>query len=184
MRLNVVLATATVAMAATIYDVRAADTVPGSTAPRMDYDVQEDEPWRETEAELPSAPKERELVEFYVSATTTNRFFVDAASVSVGPDNVVRYTLVVKAPSGATNVTYEGMRCETKQKRVYAFGRPDGSWSQARGAKWADIEEATMNRQHSALRKEYFCPNGMSITNAEEGVFALRRGGHPQVDGK
>ena len=58
----------------------------------------------------------------------------------------MRYTLVIKSPTGAMNVTYEGMRCATDgkresarldllilkfqvtEKRLYAIGRDDETW--------------------------------------------------------
>ena len=58
--------------------------------------------------------------------------FVDEASVHYGSDDVIRYTMVIVSPSGARNVTFEGMRCETGERRLYAFGRADGSWSRAK----------------------------------------------------
>lgn len=145
--------------------------------PTRNYDYEEEEPWKESAMSLPAPPRDENLVEFYVSATTTNRFFIDVPSVSVGPDRVVRYTLVVRSRGGATNVSYEGIRCDTKQKKVYAFGRADGSWSPLREPQWTDIGGSVMNRQHAALQSEYFCPGGAAIFNAAEGISALKRGG-------
>ena len=85
-----------------------------------DYEVKK---WEEVAVQLPASPKESSLQPFYVSATTDNRFWVDLDSVSVGSDGVVRYTLVVRTGTGAKNVSYEGMRCETRERRLYAFGR-------------------------------------------------------------
>ena len=36
----------------------------------------------------------------------------------------LRFTLVIVSPSGARNVSYEGMNCSTGERRLYAFGRP------------------------------------------------------------
>ncbi len=54
--------------------------------------------WEEEDLLLPAFPQEVNLREFYVSATTTHKFFIDAATLSVGKDRVVRYTLVVFLP--------------------------------------------------------------------------------------
>jgi hypothetical protein len=138
-------------------------------------------PWQESEIVLPAAPRQENLIPLYVSAATENRFFVDGASLSVAGDGVVRYTLVVQAPEGGRNVSYEGIRCETREKRIYASGRQDGTWSKARTNQWVLILDAYANRQHAALYLEYFCPIGAIVQNADEAHDALKKGGHPLI---
>lgn len=139
----------------------------------------ENKQWQEIEVQLPAAPKQETLLPFYVSAATDNRFFVDGATLSVGGDGVVRYVLLVLTPQGARNVTYEGMRCETRERRIYASGRQDGSWSKARKNEWVRILDAWANRQHAALYLEYFCPIGTIVKDAAEARDALIKGVHP-----
>lgn len=136
-------------------------------------------PWQEQAVELPSAPRQEDLLPFVVSAATGNRFFVDARSLRVDGDGVVRYVLVVETPGGARNVSFEGMRCETRERRIYASGRADGSWSPSRNRGWERIREAVANRHHAALFTEYFCPIGVIARSREEALSALRRGVHP-----
>lgn len=141
-----------------------------------------DEPkWQEQEAPLPAFPKDEDLIEFYVSATTTNRFFVDGATLNPGADGVVRYTLVVRTAGGATNVSYEGLRCQTLEYRLYATGRSDGTWVAARNGQWKGISNVAANRQQAALSRDYLCPSRIPVFTAEEGRDALRRGGHPNA---
>lgn len=139
----------------------------------------ESKQWQEIEVQLPAAPKQESLLPFYVSAATENRFFIDGATLSVGNDGVVRYVLLVLTPQGARNVTYEGMRCETRERRIYASGRQDGTWSKARKNEWVRIQEVYANRQHAALFLEYFCPIGNIVQNAAEARNALIKGEHP-----
>ena len=141
-----------------------------------DYDSKQ---WQEVEVQLPPAPRQETLLPFYVSAATENRFFVDGATLSVGSDGVVRYVMLVLTPQGARNATYEGMRCETRERRIYASGRLDGSWSKARKNEWARIQDAYANRQHAALFLEYFCPFGYIVQDAAEARNALIKGVHP-----
>lgn len=138
--------------------------------------------WQETAMDLPSLPKQQDLIGFYVSPATDNRFFVDPASISVGADGVVRYTLVVLSGSGARNVSYEGMRCETRERRLYAFGRADGAWSKSRNNSWERVREVGSNRHHAALFQEYFCPDGVIVRSADEARNALRREGRPSIE--
>jgi hypothetical protein len=137
--------------------------------------------WVEEQATPPAFPKDADLVEFYVSAGTANRFFVDASTLSAGKDGIVRYTLVVKTSGGATNTTYEGIRCKTGEYRLYASGRTDGTWALARIADWRPIENKPVNRHHAALNRDLFCPLATPIDNAEDGRAALRRGKHPRA---
>ncbi len=142
------------------------------------HDVPE---WVEEGASLPVFPRDADLIEFYVSAATANRFFVDAATLAVGPDGVVRYTLVIKTSGGAGNITYEGISCDTRMYKLYATGWADGTWAWARTGGWRQIENKMANRHHAALSREFFCPLATPIHSADEGRDALRRGRHPLV---
>jgi hypothetical protein len=139
----------------------------------------ESKQWQEIEVQLPVAPRQETLLPFYVSAATQNRFFVDGSTLSVGKDGVVRYVLLVLAAEGGRNVTFEGMRCETRERRIYASGRLDGSWSKARKNEWVRIQDSYTNRHHAALFLEYFCPIGNIVQDAAEARNALKLGLHP-----
>lgn len=137
--------------------------------------------WQEIDVQFPSPPASDALIPLYVSAATANHFYIDGPSLSLGADQVIRYVLVVETPSGVRNVTFEGMRCESKSRRIYASGRPDGTWSKARHSDWVRISDAYANRQHAVLFLEYFCPFGNPVRTADEARNALVRGGHPDV---
>lgn len=139
----------------------------------------ESKQWQEIEVHLPAAPNDATLQAFYVSAASDNQFLIDLATLSVGQDGVIRYVLLVLTPEGGRNVTFEGMRCETRQHRIYASGRRDGSWSRSRNNAWSRIQEAYANRQHAALFVDYFCPGGAIVQDAAEAKQALQRGSHP-----
>lgn len=124
--------------------------------------------WQEIQAQLPAVPKDDDLVVFGVSGATQFRFAIDAYSLSIGSDDVFRYVIVATSPQGARNVSYEGVRCRTHERKIYATGRSDGTWVRARKAAWAPIEEVGNNRQHAALMKEYFCPDGYPARNVAE----------------
>lgn len=142
---------------------------------KFDYDY-DDKPWQELETRLPPAPKPENLLPFFVSAATSNRFYVDGASVSRGDDGVLRYTLVVKSAEGAVNVSFEGIRCSTGDVKRYAFGRADGTWGKARESRWEQIGYKDVNRQHHVLYDDFFCPHGVAVGTAREAVDALKRG--------
>lgn len=139
-----------------------------------------DKKWQEVVVQLPAAPQQENLLPIYVSAATDNEFFVDGSTLTVTADGVVRYVLVVQTAGGARNVSFEGLRCETRERRIYASGRPDGSWSKSRNNEWRRILDVAANRYHAALFGDYFCPEGVIVRNVEEARDALRRGRHPE----
>jgi len=144
---------------------------------QFDFEFESDKPWVELSAQLPPTPKAENLVEFNVSSATRNRHFVDTASISVGEDKVVRYTVVIEAVGGARNVAFEGLRCATGERRLYAYGQPDGTWSKARNAQWEGIKFRSLLSYHKALYEDYFCPDGINVRDAKEAVRKLRQAG-------
>jgi hypothetical protein len=139
--------------------------------------------WQEEESALPAFPQDKDLTEFYVGPQATNHYYIDASTLDVGKDGVIRYTLVVKTAGGATNVTREGMHCDRREYRLYATGRADRTWATSRSVDWRPIENKPVNRHHAALSVDYFCPNGGPILNVESGREALRLGRNPHSGG-
>lgn len=147
-----------------------------------EFDNEYDEkPWQEIEVQLPAYPVAGSMIRFEVGAVRDTTFLIDSESLSVGADGVIRYTLEVVSPSGARNVSYEGMRCATAERRFYAFGRTDKTWSKARSNQWGRIS-GTSNNHHVELFSNYFCPPGSPVvTSKEEALSALRSGGQRSV---
>ncbi len=147
----------------------------GQPGPQSDWERRHEErlpPPPEAAAPLPPYPKGEQLIEFFVAATSEFRFFIDASSISVGPDGIVRYVLLARSPSGVENISFEGMRCATTEVRIYAVGR-DGSWAGKPG-EWREIPARSVQRWHNALYREYFCPHKQPIGSASEAIEALR----------
>jgi hypothetical protein len=105
--------------------------------------------------------------------------FVDTASISVGKDRVVRYTVVIEATGGARNVSFEGLRCESGERRLYAYGHPDGTWSKARArnAGWETIKFRSLLSYQKALFEDHFCPDGIRVKDGAEAVRNLKQAG-------
>ena len=129
-------------------------------------------PPAEEEVAPPAYPQPANLLEFRLPDPEGFRFFVDRTTLSVDKDGVVRYVLVARSSEGAQSVTYEGLRCQTAENRVFAVGQPDGTWVSARSA-WRAIGAP----RHFALYRDYFCAQSQPIHNAADGVRALERGG-------
>ena len=139
----------------------------------------EGKPWEALKTQLPSYPKPENLLRVHAGSATAFEFFVDAASVSIGQDGIVRYTLIARGESGAVNASYEGMRCYPPERKSYAFGGSDGTWSPAKLAQWVRISGGQGHQQYAALAEDFFCPLGRQVRTAGEAVRALRRGNIP-----
>lgn len=149
---------------------------------KFEYEFDHERPWVELQTQLPGYPQPENLLQFDPGPVSDNTHLVDASSIAVGEDGVVRYSLVIRSPSGAMNVSYEGIRCQTAEKRTYAYGRNDGTWARARLSRWADLENLAQNYAQRALYRYYFCPLGIHmVRDAREAVDALKAGVHPRA---
>lgn len=120
--------------------------------------AEDEKTWQEKTPALPAYPDLNKLQPFYAGPATTLEFSIDPASLQIGEDEVVRYTLVVKSRQGALNISYEGLRCATLERKRYAIGHnSDKSWSPVNKPVWKRIEYADVNRHYIALGTEYFC---------------------------
>ncbi len=148
-------------------------------ADAIDFDSDKDKP--ESDAVLPPAPKPENLIKYDPGRPGSMSFYVDAASISVSPDGIVRFTSVAKGDGASQNVAFEGIRCATREKKTYAYGKADGSWSPVRDPQWSPLRTLTVEGYRFTLYQDYFCPARAIIGSAEEGVSALKRGGHPRA---
>lgn len=112
----------------------------------------EEAPWQ-----VPAAPQDADLLPpFYVSLSGIS-FAIDAKSLTVDKDGVARYTMIATSKSGVKNVSYEGLRCETRERKLYAVGNPDGGWTKARDPQWLPIATQGSTVPHASLAKEFVC---------------------------
>lgn len=118
---------------------------------------EEIKPWNELQASLPGAPKEENLIRLDTGPAARNAYFIDRHSVRADSDGVVRYSILVKSSAGASTVNFEGMRCASGEWKLYAFGRPDGSWARNSRATWAPIKDRETAGYHRELFYHYFC---------------------------
>ena len=155
-----------------------------SAQPRADPDEEDDKKaWSELEVKLPPYPKPANLLRFEVSAASDNHFYIDPDSLAVGDDGIVRYTLVIRSPGGPENVSYEGIRCETREQKSYAFGRRDGTWVNARVSEWRGIEYKDINRQHGVLYLDFFCPDKKRPVGSSKDIINRFKYGAPPRGG-
>jgi CNP1-like family len=140
------------------------------------YLLDRNQTWEENKVDkLPPLPQTADLLPFEASATTSLNFAIDAKSVSVGTDGVVRYTVVITSTQGARNVYYEGVRCDTYEWRRYAAADDAGTnWDRGASNDWRRIENSELNAYQAALYQDYMCANKLPQGKAETIVRNIR----------
>ncbi|HHH40187.1 MAG TPA: hypothetical protein ENK50_11530 [Sedimenticola sp.] len=137
----------------------------------------EETPWKEGESDLPPYPKEENLLEFQVDEPASRfRYFVDAASLSVGQDDtLVRYTLVIRSRNGHDNVMYEAMNCTQRQYKTFAYGTRGKKFKMMRKPRWRAIMDTRNNRYRRDLWEFYLCDFDTRKTLTREEILAAFR---------
>jgi CNP1-like family len=132
--------------------------------------------WTENKVDaLPPLPNQADLLPFEVSQNTPLSFFIDAKSLTVGSDGVVRYTVVVTSPSGARNVNYEGIHCDNYTWRLYAGLNEDhDGWDRTVENDWTRIEDGNLNAYRASLYQDFFCANRIPVGSAKTIVNNIR----------
>ena len=172
----------------------------GDLEDKLLMDPFNDKPFKEDAVTFPAPPVDRDAVPFDVGGRTDSplRFAIDPKSVSIGKDNVVRYTVLITSKTGARNVNYEGLRCDTAERRIYATLRNDSNqWVGNRAVdmnETANAESASMNAYKpatdwqrvgnggptdyaSALMRSYFCDVRSVAGDGKASTLVRRLGG-------
>jgi hypothetical protein len=118
-------------------------------------------PFQESQVAPPPYPLDSDLIEFTLTGRTSNRFYIDGSSLSIGPDEVIRFVLVVRSPAQVSNVSYSGMRCDSREWKDYAFAGRERSWRIDEQARWRPIHQRDLNNYQQTLFKEFFCFGGI-----------------------
>lgn len=141
----------------------------------------EEKTWTEIQTQLPAYPEPDNLLPFDMGSAYSSQHYVDATSIQVGADGVIRYSLIIESSSGAMNVSYEGLRCETEERKRYALGRDDGTWTQFDLANWQLLKKLRQDAASRELLQYYFCPFKSIVGSPEEAINALKAGMHPSL---
>jgi hypothetical protein len=143
----------------------------GNFADIPEEEIEEYE-WKEGKMKLPPYPDDDDLIEFQVDLGNPQfQYFLDEKSLSVGDDQVVRYTLVVRSHTGAENIFHEGLRCGAKQYKTYAYGTK-GKFRERRNPQWRPVKSGGMMPYRSDLLDIYLCRDSFP-RSPEDAVDAI-----------
>lgn len=132
-------------------------------------------PWQELQAMLPAYPREENLLPVRMPVSYTLKIFLDEKSVSLAEDDIARFTLVVESSSGYRNIFYEGIRCETREYKTYAYGAPEGEFHLLKEPKWQKIPYYDINAYRYQLARNYVCDPELSLSMALPPQKLVRR---------
>lgn len=135
--------------------------------------------WQESEVGLPGPVQRAQLIPFDMSTRTELQFSVDASSISLGSDRVLRYVLVARSTSGAENILFEGLRCETGEARNYArWNATEQRWVPYSGSTpWRPLAGVAASLPAARLAYLAFCEGRTPTEPMERLLSDLRRGG-------
>lgn len=143
--------------------------------PPVQYTPTEADIWKESAVTLPAYPADADLIEVPAAAGDTLRVFVDRKSVSRAADWVLRFTLVVQTASGVRNVFHDGLRCETREYKTYAYGSADRQLAPSGISSWQPITYFPTNAFRHRLRVHYACDDTGRARSPEEFLNELKR---------
>ncbi len=134
--------------------------------------VHEGEVWEEQGVVIPAYPNKENLLPFNV-ANSQFKYFLDSISISVGADEVTRYSVVAVSVTGVRNVFYEGIRCDGREYKTYAYGVGAGPFRKM-DSDWRPISVSGSQRFRSDLVSEYFCRDDSAPEKVRDIVQKLK----------
>lgn len=114
--------------------------------------------WDALKSQLPPVPTAADVLPIEsLSRNEHFRFGVDPRSIRIAPGLIVRYTLRAVSDRGAENISYESVRCGTREWRTVALYRPESGWQRPVHDEWRPLMANTV--QH-VLRNGVLCSGG------------------------
>ena len=130
--------------------------------------------WIEAQTPLPPLPVESDLTP--IEAPRMDAAYdvlVDARNIVRGRDGVMRYTVVVRTPGGASNTFHEGLRCETDEVRTYAFATR-GDFKRIDDTAWSEMASRGPRAYQDYLANVIMCDRNGYAWDPENARAALR----------
>lgn len=124
-----------------------------------------EKPWAQNHISLPPFPRASDLLPLRIdSGDADYKYFIDVNSVTLTPDEVLRYTVIIQAPSGSSNIIYEGIRCATKEAKTLAYGTKDGNFRLMPDPEWNYVHTRGALSYRTTMVEIYVCDaNGWAV---------------------
>ncbi len=138
------------------------------------YEPTEKDIWKESRITLPPYPLDRNLISVPLPERDNLKIYIDEKSISLLPDRAIRFSLIVESPTGARNVFYDAIRCETKEYKTYAFGTTKSTFQLVKNPKWRKIPYYPTNAFRYHLYEYVVCGKDGSALPPEELVRIIK----------
>lgn len=135
----------------------------------------EEKEWREIDTPTPPAFEVSRLIAFEVVTMPNLKFGVDPATLTIGPDGILRYVIVARSTTGAMNAMYEGLRCSTGEYKTYARYNASGGWNKVADPQWVPLRNASRSTHTYQFAKQGGCPDDEIPVRVDEVLRELRR---------
>lgn len=100
---------------------------------------------------------------------------IDPETISISPNGIVRYVVVMRNASGSVSAVFEGLACANGQVTTYARAQGSGAWTAVATPVWRDMGDNLPSRHALAFARQGACDAGSTRTPADM-VKALRQG--------
>lgn len=108
--------------------------------------------------DFPPVPRDDDLVALSLGAVGGRYdYFIDPSSISLGSDEVTRYTVVLESGSGVRNIYYEGIHCETSRTKTYGYASRGGEFRPLAAPSWKRVYAEGPFAYRTVLEKEFVC---------------------------
>lgn len=137
--------------------------------------------WQESTVTPPTTFNLDQLQPFEVSRGAALSYGIDPKTLSVGEDGVVRYVMVARSASGALNVLYQGVRCQTAEVKTY--GRWDNSasrWNASTQDDWQALSHSGATRPAKMLALAGIC-DGRTVNGNPRKILHTLQHGRPEM---
>lgn len=139
-----------------------------------------DADWQESEAPAPPAFSQNQLIPIEMPRYVALRLGVDAATLSITPDGIVRYVAVATNANGSISAMYEGIRCASAEVKTYARAATNGQWAPVPDPQWRKLNDNQPSRHALALARQGLCDGRSPSTSSVSAmVNALK---NPKTD--
>ena len=136
-----------------------------------DYQGQPETPFSEEKTSIPERIDMDDLQEFKVGANDPQfRYYIERGSLHTGNDNVTRFVVVIRSHSGATNSSFEGMRCGVRLYKTYAYGNAEKLYP-ATETPWQTIPMDELTDYRAALYEDLICNLLTGTSNPPDTIF-------------
>ena len=138
----------------------------------------EEAEWKEAPVPAPPAFDVAKLVTLDVSPNSSLVYGVDPATIQISlTDSVVRYVMVARSPSGASNVMYEGIRCSTAEFKTYARYLPEGRWQMLDNSPWRSLYDNMPSKHPLRFAKSGACDGSAPPSSVRDVVRQMKSPG-------